>query len=369
MQCRTSSYEQKTKRRTKENLKMKDIIKRLKQWKEGKKAPPYGIELAPTLRCNINCLFCWREESHVDYSDELTLKEYKRIIEEASELGVKEIKIIGGGDALCKEGIINLMSLIKDKGMFGYICTNGILFSEKDIKILAEKQWDHIKLSFHGPDEKTNDAITRKKGSFQKVVQNIKIINKYKKNKPILEFGIVLINKNYNKIKEMIELAKELNVKNVFIEPITVYSKLGESLKLNAKQKEEFKGIAKSAHEIAKKYGIETNLQHFYDSEFLDYTNKMDQLIPKEKTQGFANAACFEPFYRIGIRVNGKVGPCGFLDSQSPENIKEKSLKEIWYGSYFEELRKKMINKQLLPQCKKCCTTLIINNQEIRKRL
>ena len=337
---------------------------------KGKTAPPYGIELAPTLRCNINCLFCWREESKdVNYSNELYFEDYKKIIEESASLGVKEVKIIGGGDALCKERIIDLMCLIKDRNIFGYICTNGLLFKEEDIKVLVKKRWDHIKFSFHGPDEETNDAITRSEGSFKKTIEVIGWINKYKKDRPKLEFGMVLINKNYNKIKDMIELAHQLNVESVFVEPITVYSKLGESLSLNKEQMEEFKILAKESQELANKYGIETNLQHFYTSKLVEKTSKMNEVILKENRNDFVNSACFEPFYRLGVRVDGQVCPCGFFDEESPENVKMKSLKEIWNSDYFNDLRSKMLNKDLPEHCKKCCTTLIVNNQEIRKKL
>jgi len=349
---------------------MEEIVKRLTKWKNGETAPPYGIELAPTLRCNINCLFCWREESKkVDYQNEISFEDYKRVIDEASEIGVKEVKIIGGGDALCKEGIIDLMCMIKDKKMFGYLCTNGLLFKEEDLKRLAEKRWDHIKLSLHAPDEKTNDHITRSKGSFKKAIKNIEILNGYKKDKPKLEFGIVLINKNYNKVKEMIELAHSLNVRSVFIEPITVYSKLGESLRLNKKQTKGFQAIAKDAYRLSKDYRIETNLQHFFESKLVESTSKMDKVILANEKKGFVSAACFEPFYRMGVRVDGQVCPCGFFDEESPENVKHKSLKEIWLSPYFERLRAKMIGKDLPKQCKKCCTTLVINNQDLRKKL
>lgn len=349
---------------------MKEIIKRLKKWEKGKTAQPYGIELAPTLRCSITCLFCWREGAkNIDYNNELNFEDYQRIIEEASNLGVKEVKIIGGGDALCKEKIIDIMCMIKNKKMFGYICTNGLLFKEYDIKRLVEKKWDHIKFSFHAPDEKTNDNITRSKGSFQRVIENIKLINKYKKDKPKLEFGIVLINKNYDKIKEMIKLAKELKIEAVFIEPITVYSKLGEKLRLNKKQMREFSTIAREAYKLAEEYKIETNLQYFYTLQLVESTNNMDGLILKNDKKNFVNMACFEPFYRMGIRADGKVGPCGFFDEESPENMKNKSLKEIWHSPYFNRLRFKMIDHDMPKYCKKCCSTLVINNYNIRRIL
>jgi len=341
---------------------------------KGEKPGPYGLEISPSLRCNVNCLFCWRRGvDKIDYLEELPFEKYKEIIEDATELGVKEIKVIGGGDATVRKDIVDIMELIKKNNIYGYICTNGILFKEKDIERLVKSGWDYIKLSFHGPDAKTHDELTDSKGSFDKVIQNIKLFNQYKKkyktDVPHFELGIVMVNKNYDKIIEMIELAHSLDVGNVFIEPITVYSELGEKLRLNDEQKEDFKEIAKKAYVLAKKYNVSTNLKHFFDTTLVDSTNKMGEILLDDKEKGFEHSPCFEPFYRMGIRVDGKIGPCGFLDEEGTENIKDKNLRDVWYGNYMNQMRDNMINQKLGEQCKRCCTTLVVNNLEIKKAL
>ena len=93
------------------------------------------------------------------------------------------------------------------------------------------------------------------------------------------------------------------------------------------------------------------------------------QNLGKKKKNEFFSIPCYEPFYRMGIRVDGTVGPCGFFDTESSANIKNKSLKEIWFGSYFQNRRNQMFKRELPNYCKKCCTTLVANNQEIREQL
>ncbi len=350
------------------------IIRRLLKWKKGQKQGPYGIELAPTLRCNLDCLFCWRKGiDKVDFLKEMPLNKYLEIIDQAADLDVKEIKIIGGGEATFRKDIIQIMLNVKEKKMRGYICTNGTLFTEKGILELIKFGWDHIKISLHGPNAETEDLLTGVKGSFRKVVKNLELINYYKrkfrKKKPFIELGVVLVNKNHGHISQFIELAKKYGADALFLEPITAYSKEGEKLKLSSQHKKEFQKEVKKAENLARKYKIRNNLSNFFEDTLVINTGKMEEVLVNKNKTGFDWAPCYEPWYRLGIRVDGLVGPCGFFDESSPENINEKTLKKIWFGPYFEKRRKAMIENKLSAYCRKCCTTLVINNQAIRKEL
>jgi radical SAM protein with 4Fe4S-binding SPASM domain len=353
---------------------MDNQIKRLKQWQRGKKPAPIGIELAPTLRCNLNCDFCWRKEvKDIDYSNELSLDLYARLIEEAKGLGVKEVKIIGGGEATTRKDILQIMQLIKENSMYGYLCTNGTLFNEGFVKELVKIDWDYIKISFHGPKEIHNSLVNDNK-AYDKIINMLNLFRKYKiiykKKLPEIEFGFVLVNKNYKNLIEVVELANKYQIDSVFVEPITVYSEVGIKLKLNKKEQKEFIGVAKNAYELANKYGLNNNFKDFFDSNLIENTNIMNKSLTESTNPGsLLTVPCYEPWLRMGIRVDGLVGPCGFFDEKSMENIKNKSLKEIWYGDYFDKRRKQMLTNNLPEYCKKCCTTLVSNNQRIREKL
>ena len=219
---------------------MDEKIKRLLNWAKGKKDLPYSIELSPTLRCNLNCLFCWRYGKKVETGDELSLEEYKKILKEAKELKVREIRIIGGGEPLIRKDTFEIMRIVKRNGMFGYICTNGTLFSEKNIKELVKIGWDHVKISFHAPTKKLQDLLAGGE-SFEKIVKNIKLFvkckRKLKTSKPKLEVGLVLNKLNFRKVVSMVNLVKKLGVNAFFIEPLTVYTSFGKKLKLNKKER------------------------------------------------------------------------------------------------------------------------------------
>jgi MoaA/NifB/PqqE/SkfB family radical SAM enzyme len=352
---------------------MDEKIRRLLEWARGKKSLPYSLELSPTLKCNLNCLFCWRYGKKVDSKDELTLEEYKKILKEANELKIREIRIIGGGEPLLRKETFEIMKEVKENGMFGYICTNGTLFSEEMIEKLVKIGWDHVKISLHGPDKKTQDFLAQGK-SFEKITKNIKSFVKWKKKlkteKPKMEIGLVLNKTNFRKVPLMVKFAKKLKVQSFFVEPITVYTEKGKELKLNKKEAEEFKEIAKKAYGLTN--GLETNLQQFFSPELIEKTGRMIEEIKrlvKSERKDFLSVPCFEPWWRMGIRVDGWVCPCGFLDQSTTENIREKSLKEIWFGEYFEKRRKELLSKNMPDYCKKCCVTLVQYNQIIREQL
>lgn len=350
-----------------------EIVRRISNWMRGKKDFPYSLELSPTLRCNLYCLFCWRYGKRVDFEDELTLREYKRVLKEAYQLRVREIRIIGGGEPLLRKDTLEIMKEIKRYGMFGYICTNGTLFSEEMIKVLVRIGWDHIKISFHAPDKKTQDLLSQGE-SFEKIVKNIRrfveMKKKIKSRKPKIEIGLVLNRLNFKKVVSMVELAKKLGVQALFVEPLTVYTKKGKELKLKKKEIEEFKEIARKAHSISN--NLETNLEQFFSPSLIENTGRMIEEIKKfikKKRNDFLSIPCYEPWWRMGIRVDGWVCPCGFLDQSTTENVRKKSLREIWFSKYFEERRRQLIHKDIPEYCQKCCTTLIHFNQIIREKL
>jgi radical SAM protein with 4Fe4S-binding SPASM domain len=351
-------------------------IKRLITWAKDKKAFPLSIELSPTLKCNLNCLFCWRQENNDIDSEELTFEKYKEILKEASEMDVKEVRVIGGGEPLFRKDTFGIMKEIKSRRMFGYICTNGTLFNERMIKELIQIGFDHVKISLHGSNANIHDFLVDVKGAFEKSLKNIALFNKWKrklkKEKPFIEIGTVLVRENYRDIPNIINLAHTSNVQYFFIEPVTVYSKIGEKLKLKKEELKEFERIAIESKKIANGFGIRNNLSDFIDSKFVEKTGRMEEILKGSignKRSKFLSLPCYEPWLRMGIRADGIVCPCGFFDEQSNENVKEKSLKEIWFGEYFNLRRRQILNGKLPEHCKKCCVTLVVENKLIRNEL
>jgi MoaA/NifB/PqqE/SkfB family radical SAM enzyme len=350
---------------------MEEIVRRIKNWLNGNNEGPLKLQLNPTDHCNLNCVFCWlQDKSKVDYSNQITKKRYMELIVEAVDLDVKFIQITGGGEPLMRKDVtLSLMKKIKEKGIKGSLITNGTLFIEEDIKNIINIDWDEVIFSLDSPNEETHDILRGKKGAFKKTTDAIKKFDELKirmgKDKPKICVHFVLTNKNFRDIPNMIKLLYKINCRNFFIEPLVVVSEVGDSekLKLSRDERKEFRKYLKKAIKLCRRYHIENNLENFLNREIIGKTNKMDKEIAKNK--GKKGIPCFEPWYNIIIRPNGRVGPCCMFDF-SGEYVHNKSLSDIWFGEYFSKIRENLKKGKLMGYCKKCNPSQVIDNIKIR---
>lgn len=353
---------------------MEELINHLKLWNQKNPKGPYKLQFNPTDRCNLECIFCWqRDTSRVSYENEISTKRYIELIKEADELGVKEVQVTGGGEPFCRpETTLRLMEETKKYEMSGSLITNGTLFTDEIIKKIVSIGWDEIIFSLDSPDSKTHDYLRNKEGSFYKTVGAIKKFMGYK-NKPKLCIHIVLCNKNYHQLPELIELSNKLGIKNIFIEPIVTVTEtvdVSEKLKLNREQLKEFQKISKKAYSLCMNYSIENNLEKFLELNLTEKTNKMNEVIKESSktTKNEFNPICFEPFYNMIIRPNGRVGPCCMFD-YSGEYCHHKSLEDIWFGKHFTKVREKLLKGELMGYCSKCNPSQVVDNIRIREKL
>jgi MoaA/NifB/PqqE/SkfB family radical SAM enzyme len=353
---------------------MDEKIRRLKKWMNGEQAPPMTLELNPTNRCNLKCLSCWLREFKAE-TEELSDERLLNIIEEAFELGIKEVRIPGSGEPLMRKNLMSVMKKIKDYKMNGLLITNGTLLTKSHVKELIEMGWDCITFSIDSADEKTHDYLRGVKGSFRKTLNALKELKKakekLKKEKPLIRFNTVLSNKNYSSISKIFELGHKYNCKDIQIQPITIWGDEGQKLRLNDQQIKESHQELQKAQKKSEKYGIISNIHNLLGTEYIKNTNNMDKMIKKrvDKNTPALSLPCFEPWYNLIILPNGAVSHCSISGDKVGENVKNKPLKEIWYGKRFNFVRKSLMNNNLFDYCKQCCVVIHIENQRIKQEL
>ena len=345
---------------------MKEEISNLMKWMSGEKTPPLIIELLFGDGCNQNCKFCMchngkdRPLGNYEMKDKLTEHDYLRLTKECAELGVHSIQLSGEGEPLFdRRKSMAIMKQIKGFDIYGRLNTNGTLFTEKNIKTLVEIDWDMIIFSIEAPDAETHDYLVSLPRAFDKVIHNVKRFNywkkKLKKDKPIMYFKMLLTNKNYKKIVEMVLLSQKLKV-YLRLDSLMVFHNWGESLKLDQKQKVDFKKHLNRAIKLSKnsRRGFEVSdeiLDDIYSTK--RNCNKLKNFqFPKSKGNKFLSSSCYLPWLKILVGVRGFVGSCGF--SMTEDNVKNKSLKDIWFGETYEKLRSDRLNQKLGKFCSTC---------------
>ena len=102
---------------------------------------PNIVQIDLTDRCNLNCVGCW---CHSDFLGKSKLKKFddlpyelvKKLIEDLHKLGIKEIMLSGSGEPFMYPRIMDVITLIKKKGIKLNIVTNFTLLNKEKIKKL-----------------------------------------------------------------------------------------------------------------------------------------------------------------------------------------------------------------------------------------
>lgn len=353
---------------------MEEKIERLSKWANGGKASPFTLELNITNRCNLLCKMCWLRSAKPNYKEEMSDEKLLQIVGEAIELGVKEFRVPGSGEPLMRKKVLfKIMEKVKENERSLLLISNGTLFKEQDIKKIVENDLDILTISLDGPSPEINDYIRGVDGAFEKTIQTLNFIKKFKKklnkNKPLLRMNVVLTNKNYDKLEDMIELGSKFDFKEVILQPMTIFSEEGEKLKI--KDLEIVSKYLEDAEKKASELGIKTNMDSFIGNAIVEKTNEMEKMIGEEIKKfknEFLSVPCYEPFYNIIIMPDGKVCPCA-VAGESRVSIKNATLKEIWFGDYFKDVREKLLNKELFSFCSHCCVPIFLENKRLRMEL
>lgn len=135
--------------------------------------PPRAMLISPTMRCNLHCYGCYAG----DYSREQELKaeEIHRILNEAEEMGIHLVVVLGGEPFLRKD----LFDICQDHPrMLFHVFTHGGFLNEATVQRIASLGNVSPAISLEGYEEETDQR--RGKGHFQEVMRGIALLREAK---------------------------------------------------------------------------------------------------------------------------------------------------------------------------------------------
>ncbi len=358
---------------------------RIEEWFKGRKKGPIRIDAEITRQCNLNCIFCSRRASQINLNEEskkieMSKERWIELAKESAELEVRNWSISGIGEPMMRADItLPTMRMLKAYDIFGELTTNGTLWKESYIREVIDMGWDSICISIDGPNAKIHDSLRRVKGAFKKATWTAKkfsiLKKKFKSELPYITINVVLNKMNYNKLPEMIKLAKELGANAIFVEPMVLFSPLAEPLQLSKEEMKELPYYIEETRELGEEYGIYPSISAVgvnleFDKKIVEKVSKAREVLIEEAKKfndEILSLPCFAPWYFLMIRTDGSCSPCGELEIH--DSIRNKSLKEVWFGNIFENIRKEFLNKNLPISCEKCRPNVINDIRQIRKSI
>ncbi len=314
-------------------------------WNNEKMVYPIYVEITPIGSCNHRCTFC-----SVDYIGYKSIKQDEEIlsqrIREMAKLGVKSIMFAGEGEPTLYKPLPNILDVCTEAGIDTSLTTNAVAMNEKTIEnYLKNCSW--IKVSINAGDRETYSKIhTTKAADFDKVVENLTLAAKRKKEKSYnctIGAQMLLLPENKNTAISLAKTMRDAGVDYLVIKPYT-QSLYGTSRVYEGLTYEHMMYLEK---ELA---SLETE-----NFKVVFRASTMKKL--EEKKQPYSKCYATPNFWAY-IMADGRVYGCGaYLNNKKFEygNINENSFQEIWESEKRKEGMKYVKNDLDISNCRKNC--------------
>lgn len=293
---------------------------------------PKQVRIESTKVCNLKCVGCrrvWEEDIAGAPGDKhLSLERVQSIVEQVPRL--KLVGFSGDAETTVNPHLWDILRYLKSKGIKSTFTTNGSLLNKELIDICEDCGIIRISVSLTGAKKETFEKI-RVGARFDKVVENCYLIGH--SSIPLFLNFAMLTEELMQEIPEFFKIAKEVKATGI------------QFLKLMIE-----------------------DIDHLAPLDFFKLKDVVDDIRRRAKQGGFhiegclapspVFRECYEPVIAPLITLNGDVYPCAYAAKQTPKewygggtveaptkkfllgNIHKQSLKDIWYGSPYRELRR-----------------------------
>ena len=284
---------------------------------------PLALIAELTHRCPLHCVYCSNPLELQARSNELSTEIWSRVFKEAAESGVLQADFTGG-EPLARPDIVDLVHAARSAGLYVNLITSGMPMDEARLAALVEAGLDHFQLSFQGAREDTANEISGARSHAQK----LRVLEWLKQHRVAVTFNFVIHRRNINQLEEMLALAETSSATRIEFANVQYYGwafanrenllptreQLDHSVEFLKREQERLKG----------KIRIEFVVPDYYAK------------YPKPCMGGWGRKM-------ILIAPTGDALPCHaarVIPGLSFENVKDRSLREIWeQSSTFQKFR------------------------------
>jgi len=140
--------------------------------------PPMGLVAELTHRCPLDCQHCYNNLPMADKTarhSELTLDEYKRLLDEIAAAGTFWV-LFTGGEIFARADFLDIYAYAKSKGFLITLFTNGTMVTERIANYLAEYRPFAIEITIYGATRATYEELTQIPGSYDRCMRGIRLL-------------------------------------------------------------------------------------------------------------------------------------------------------------------------------------------------
>jgi MoaA/NifB/PqqE/SkfB family radical SAM enzyme len=278
---------------------------------------PLMLIIEVTNTCNQHCNFCYLIEERGRRNIRVMPKEkIFNIIDQASEMKVFKIQYMGG-EPLCRNDFLDILSYSSQKGLYVSFTTNGLLLDKFIKGLLGVQRLLPIQVSIHGDCESSLGAYAILATEWERTIKNCRLLKKYN-----IPFGIkaVISRLNYKHLLRLLGIFNDLGAKTVtllHLLPIGGGKTMGNFIRFT---ETEVESIVKQVN----------TAQRRFPNIYIDYRPFLNVYFPRQpRTELDRFLNCPAGNLDLRIRYDGKVLQCSSLRTPI-DDINIRSLQDIW---------------------------------------
>lgn len=165
---------------------------------------PLALIAELTHRCPLHCVYCSNPLELAKRKVELPTETWVRIFHEAAKIGVLQADFTGG-EPLARNDIVELVCAARKAGLYVSLITSGLPLDEGKLAALVEAGVDHVQLSFQGASEETGREISGTSTHPHK----LRVLTWLKQHRIGVTLNFVIHRQNINELEGMLELVEE----------------------------------------------------------------------------------------------------------------------------------------------------------------
>jgi MoaA/NifB/PqqE/SkfB family radical SAM enzyme len=300
-------------------------------------AGPRSVALAICEVCNTDCVMCWCHSPLVrrrqaaprrdPYMDPALLE---TIIRESRAMGTFRVVLCGNGEPTLHPDFDRMLELMMRLDMQPYVLTNGLAADEARARLWGRMR-AHFRFSMQAGDEETWLRVhpSGTAGQFERLSRVIR---------QLVEAGVpqvstlhVIHRANVRGVREMVEHARRVGVRDVLFRPARLDEALSEQL-LGPQEEARLRADMEECLALAEGYGISTNLREYLDTNLRIRSGRL------HTTDLYRKVPCYIGWLYAEFGQDGTMLPC--LDSQVVMGLAgTDALRDIWRSPRYREFR------------------------------
>ena len=269
-----------------------------------------------TYRCPLHCPYCSNPVEIRSAGSELSLDEWRRVLDEARELGVLQLGL-SGGEPLVRRDVDRLVSHAVGLGMYVTLVTSGLGLTAERAAALGAAGIQHIQLSLQDANAEANDATAglpswEKKQAAAALIRDLDVA---------FSINVVLHRRNLPRLGEIITRAAEMGAERLELANTQYY---GWALRNRAALMPSASQLADADRVVAA-----ARTRHAGRMRILYVVPDYHETFPKPCMGGWGQRY-------IVVTPDGLALPCQAarsIESIPFESVREHSLERIWRES------------------------------------